>query len=81
MARRKRRPPSHCRRCKLERLPDERWLGGFCPECRDFYSAKRRKATAKRVLAGAKTAGTVERDGQTFTVLQLPPKRRGGWKR
>jgi hypothetical protein len=30
------------------------------------------------VLEKARDAGTVERDGQTFTVVVLPPKRRGG---
>jgi len=79
--RRRRRVPPHCNRCRLERLPEETWLGGFCPNCRAEMSAKRRKATAAKVLSRAKTAGIEQRDGQTFTVVQLPPKRRGGWKR
>ena len=81
MARHSRRFPLRCRRCKLERLPEETWRGGFCPACHAVYAAERRKATGNRILARAKPQGTEERDGQTFHVVQLPPKRRGGRRR
>jgi hypothetical protein len=81
MARHRRRFPPRCRRCKLERLPEETWLGGFCPACKTFLAAKRRKATGSRVLARAKPQGTEERDGQMFQVVQLPPKRSGRRRR
>jgi hypothetical protein len=76
-------PPAsrRCRRCKLERLPDETWRRGFCPACRAARSAQRRKATGSKLLARAKAAGTEERNGQTFRIVQLPPNRRGGRRR
>ena len=65
-----------CRRCRLEQLPEEKWAGGFCPSCRATYSAKRRAKGGQRLLARGKPAGTEQRDGQTFEIVQLPPKRR-----
>jgi hypothetical protein len=67
-----------CRRCRLERLPEETFYRGLCPACMDVDKRKRHAATGARLLAKAKDAGTVERDGQTFTVVVLTPKRRGG---
>jgi hypothetical protein len=69
---------SRCRRCRLERLPEENFVRGLCPACLELDRRKRRSATGARALSKAKDAGTVERDGQTFQVVVLPPKRRGG---
>jgi hypothetical protein len=76
MARRKRRPPPRCRECKLERLPEETFHGGLCPACHDAYAKARRKRTGANVLARAKAGGLEDRDGRTFQVTVLPPKRR-----
>lgn len=67
-----------CRRCRDLRQDGERFYGGLCDSCRGQRSAAKRAATGARLLAKAKDAGTLERDGQTFRVVQLPPKRRGG---
>ena len=67
--------PPRCRRCKLERLPEETWWRGFCPSCRASFAAKRRAATGAKILARANPLGIEERDGQAFTIMQLPPKR------
>jgi hypothetical protein len=66
-----------CRRCKARREPWERLtIGGYCPTCSDLLRALRTRKTSTRLLAKAKPAGTVERDGQEFRVVVLPPKRR-----
>jgi len=80
MARRKPKPHYvlRCRRCRDLRLEGEKFYRGLCPTCLELDKRKRRRETATRVLAKAKDAGTVERDGQTFQVSMLPPKRRGG---
>jgi predicted RNA-binding Zn-ribbon protein involved in translation (DUF1610 family) len=74
--RRRRRFPSRCRSCGLIRLPEETFVRGLCPACLEAERHDGRRATGARILAKAKDAGTVERDGQTFTVSVLPPKRR-----
>jgi hypothetical protein len=51
---------------------------GLLPSCRASFAAKRRAATGAKILARAKPLGIEERDGQAFTIMQLPPKRRGG---
>jgi hypothetical protein len=67
-----------CRDCGGWREDDERLFHGRCEVCRDKRSQARRAATGARALAKAKDAGTIERDGQTFKLVVLPPKRRGG---
>lgn len=68
-----------CRRCKVRREPWERLtIGGYCPSCSEAVRTRRSRKTGARLIAKAKDAGTVERDGQTFTVTVLPPKRRSG---
>jgi len=81
MARRSRQPqPYRCRRCRLERTPEEfAWTRGLCPACLEVDRRLRRRKAGARILAKAKDLGTVERDGQTFRVV-LPPKRRTGRK-
>jgi hypothetical protein len=69
---------ARCRDCGGWREEDERLWRGRCEGCRTKRSQARRAATGKRALEKAKDAGTVERDGQTFQVVVLPPKRRGG---
>ena len=65
-----------CRRCKARREPWERLtIGGYCPSCSEAVRTRRSRKTGARLLAKAKQAGTVERDGQEFQVLVLPPKR------
>jgi hypothetical protein len=81
MGKRPRRTPPVCRRCKLQRLPEETFWGGLCPACRDVYAHRRRKATGALILEKAKAGGTEERDGQAFQVAVLPPKRRRGRRR
>jgi predicted RNA-binding Zn-ribbon protein involved in translation (DUF1610 family) len=76
MARRRLSP--RCRNCGLLRLPDERFTRNLCPSCLNAERSQRRRATGAQVLANARDAGTVERDGQTFRVVQLPPTRMGG---
>jgi hypothetical protein len=78
VARHANRRPIRCRDCGGWRMDDELFWRGRCEDCRDKRSAARRAATGARALALAKDAGTLERDGQTFRVLLLPPKRRGG---
>lgn len=79
MAKRKRRPqPPRCHRCGLLRFEWETFFRGLCDKCRAEVGAENRRQRGARVLAKAKDAGTLERDGQTFTVVVLPPKRRGG---
>ena len=76
---RRNRPVPRCRRCRLERLPDESFQGGFCPACHLDYAKKKRQAkTTKKLLARAKGGGTEQRDGQKFHVVALPPQRRRG---
>ena len=77
-SRRRRRFSPGCRTCRLEQLPEEMFYRGLCPACMDVDKRRRHAATGACLLAKAKDAGTVERDGQTFTVVVLPPKRRGG---
>jgi hypothetical protein len=87
----KRRPPRpRCRNCGLLRLPEETgrvpglrlnaeqrmFVRGLCPSCLEADRRERRRRTGARILSKAKDAGTVERDGQVFRVVQLPPKRR-----
>jgi hypothetical protein len=68
--------PYRCRCCRLERLEGETFQRGLCPACLEVDRHDRRSATGARILAKAKDAGAVERDGQTYHVVQLPPKRR-----
>ena len=80
MARRKRSRRSEnvlrCRRCRDLRQEGERFYHGLCDSCRAERAKVRRSATGARLLEKAKDAGTVQRDGQTFHVTALPPKRR-----
>ena len=81
MPRRRQRRPDHvvrCRRCRDLRQEGEKFFNGFCDSCRQKRGAARRAATGARILERAKDAGTVERDGRTFRVVVLPPKRRRG---
>jgi hypothetical protein len=66
--------PIRCRGCDLFRFPDETFPGGYCPSCLDERSRKRRSATGARVLARAKDGGSLERDGETYRLVLLPPK-------
>jgi len=68
----------HCRDCDTPRVDDEIFWHGRCPSCRKARGASHRQQMGAKLLAKAKDAGTVLRDGQTFTVVTLPPKRRGG---
>jgi hypothetical protein len=75
--RRKRRPfVPRCRGCGITRESSEIFLHGVCPSCRDVRSKERRGATGTRLLAQARDADSETRDGQTFRVVVLPPKRR-----
>jgi hypothetical protein len=90
MARRKRTPPiQQCRRCRLERLPEETfrggrglqesaWTPGLCPACLEVDRRERRSRVGRKLLNKANDGGTVDRDGQTFRVTVLPPKRSSG---
>ena len=79
MAQRPRSPDVvRCRRCRDLRQDGESFYNGYCTTCRHERAAARRAATGARILKRAKNAGTVEREGQTFHVVVLPPKRRGG---
>jgi hypothetical protein len=70
--------PHRCRRCQLERLDGETFHRGLCPACLELDQRKRHRDTGARILERAKDGGTIEREGQTFRVVQLPRKRRGG---
>ena len=78
MMARRRKParPSRCCRCRLERLPEETWRGGFCPSCAAARARARRKATGAKVIARAEPMGSVQHEGKTYRVTLLPPKRR-----
>lgn len=93
MARRKRELRRlRCKGCGLLQLPEEAtrtpglrltaeqrtFVRGLCPTCLEADRRERRRRTGARILSKAKDAGTVERDGQTYHVVVLPPKRRGG---
>lgn len=65
-----------CRRCKLERLPEESFWNGHCPACRAIQAKRIRAESGTKLLAKAKDGGTLEREGQTFRVVVLPSKRR-----
>lgn len=65
-----------CRRCKLERLPEETFWSGYCPACRAIRAKRTRAESGTRLLAKAKDGGNLEREGQTFRVVVLPSKRR-----
>jgi hypothetical protein len=79
MARRKRRTPvRRCRFCGDVRLEGETFYRGICPRCRFERARRRRVSTGARALARAKDGGVIDRDGQAFRVVVLPPKRRGG---
>ncbi len=68
-----------CRTCHaLKETTDPPFYRGLCTACRAAEAVQRRALTAARALAKAKPAGTVLRDGHTYTVTVLPPKRRGG---
>jgi predicted RNA-binding Zn-ribbon protein involved in translation (DUF1610 family) len=72
----KRMHKPRCKRCRLQRLPEENFVRGLCPACLELDRRYRRRKTGSRLLEKAKDAGTVVRDGQTFRVTVLPPKRR-----
>jgi hypothetical protein len=74
--RRRRSSPHHCQRCRLQRLPEERFPGGLCLACLEVVRRRKRRALGANVLAKATHVGTLERDGQTFQLVVLPPKRR-----
>jgi hypothetical protein len=82
MARRRQRNRTEnvlrCRRCCDLRHDGETFYRGLCDSCRSAAAAKRRAGTGTRLLEKARYGGTVDRDGQTFRVVVLPPKRRGG---
>ena len=65
-----------CRRCNLERLPEETFWNGHCPACRALQAKRARAESGTKLLAKAKDGGTLEREGQTFRVVVLPPRRR-----
>ena len=65
-----------CRRCRLERLPEEKFTCGLCPACLELARQHCRNEVGRKLLDSAKDGGTVDRDGQTFHVVVLPPKRR-----
>jgi hypothetical protein len=67
-----------CRRCRDLRQEGEKFFDGLCESCRQKRARAKRARTGARALARAKDAGTIERVGQTFKVVVLPPKRRGG---
>lgn len=78
MARRSKRQrgAKYCVLCGLRPEADDHFYKGRCRTCREKLAAKRRAVTGQRLLDRAKTS-TVERDGQTFIVKTLPPKRKG----
>ena len=80
MARRKRKPPRapRCRDCRDVLLEGERYYRGLCDFCRSKRATARHAATGARLLDKAKDAGTVDRDGQPYRVVVLPPKRGSG---
>jgi hypothetical protein len=65
-----------CRRCKLERLPEEIFWNGHCPACRAVQAKLTRSERGAKILAKAKDGGMIERDGQRFHVVVLPSKAR-----
>lgn len=69
-----------CGRCRRDYAldPEIRFYRGLCPSCRLVKAEKRRAATGARALSKAKVKGVETIDGQEFTVVTLPPKRRGG---
>ena len=81
MARKRHRRPDHvvrCQRWRDLRQDGEKFYNGFCDSCPQKRAAARRSATGARLLELARAHGTVERDGRTFRVVALPPKRRKG---
>jgi hypothetical protein len=69
-----------CVGCRVIReADDEGWrklkAGWKCSACRVLGATERRKGAGQRILANAKTS-TIERDGRTFIVHTLPPKRK-----
>jgi len=81
MSRPKRRAEKvqRCRRCPTTPAPDEyAWTRGLCPACLELDRQERRSRVGRKLLDKAKDGGTVDRAGQTFHVVVLPPKRRGG---
>jgi hypothetical protein len=74
----KRRHQPACRDCGDLRYDGEPFFRGLCDTCRHKRAVARRAQTGARAIANAKPAGTLERDGQQFRVVVLPPKRRGG---
>jgi hypothetical protein len=65
-----------CRRCRLEREPEETFWNGHCPACRARHARRARAESGTKLLAKAKDGGTVKREGQTFRVVVLPSRRR-----
>jgi hypothetical protein len=67
--------PSLCVHCKVEREQGTKFYGGWCTSCHAEKAAAKRKVTATKLLARGKQAEPVERNGQEFAVVVLPPKR------
>jgi hypothetical protein len=77
MGQKRRRLYAHrCRRCKLEREPEETFWNGHCPACRAVQAKRARAESGAKILAKAKDGGTLEREEQTFRVVVLPSRRR-----
>jgi hypothetical protein len=76
-AKKRRRQPSF-RDCGDLRYDDEPFFRGLCDNCRHKRACTRGRQTGARALANAKPAGTLERNGQQFRAVVLPPKRRRG---
>ena|SRR5262245_55288255 len=71
--------PATCYGCGMERPPGTRFWRGYCGDCRETMGSARRAKTGANVIAKGKIVGTETRDGQEYTVVKLPPKKRGGW--
>lgn len=69
-----------CRRCKRSFGidPSIKLYRGMCSSCRATLAEKRRAATGARAIAKGKVKGVEKIGDQEFTVVVLPPKRRGG---
>ncbi len=74
-----RKTPRFCRECGLVQPQGEKFLrGGLCPSCLDESGRRKRAREGQKALARAQEAGRVERDGQIFRVVVVPPRKRPG---
>ena len=81
MRKKRKRQDDHCIDCGALREYDEFFSSGRCRSCRATRGSQHRMKMGAKLLARGEETGTEVRDGQTFKVVTLPPKRRGGWTR